>query len=375
VYPDSTNSDPRYIRNRLRLSVFPMLQAINNAAVGNICSVAMIAEAEQDFMGAFARFELMHATVRVVLAAPGAAAAAAAAAAAPADAAAEPGQACVGHDSPQDSSGTPQELQHAHQQSPLQQQQQEQERALVLNTGPAAEGLAAAVAAGVLDGLVGQAYSSQGISRDGGVFGAAAVEGLPSALPGSDKDPSQQQDECGQASAKPSASQQQQQQQLDKQRGKHPQQQRRKKQQPQHAQQACSKPEYHDALRASLLGDMHSAVLRRVIHLWLSAHTSRSVRLSQVQEVEQLLQHKQRRRQSSGAKTSTLWGSSCVMMHRGLLLLLDAQKVAQVSSGELQVQCVQRGPASSKAQDPATMGIAVSIRVGMPISAVLRHMS
>jgi hypothetical protein len=99
---------------------------------------------------------------------------------------------------------------------------------------------------------------------------------------------------------------------------------------------------------------MHPAVQGRVIHMWMSAQTSRSVRLSQVQEVQQLLQHKQQKGQSSGAKTSTLWDSSCVMQHQGLLMLLDGHSVEQVSAGHLQVKLVPRKPPSGTTQDAAS---------------------
>lgn len=230
IYPDSTNTDPRYVRNRLRLSVFPLLQGINSAAVNHICNAAEVARLEGQLVEALARVQLTAAAVHCRLV------------------------------------STPD----------LQQQD------------------SASLRLGVL--LIAQQQLS------------------------------------AQHASTPLA-QQRQQGRVQEQTGALP--------------GASSAGLHVQALRVPALSDLHPALQRKVVHLWLSKHTARYVGSRHVGEVLDLL----RPGQSTGDKTSTLWGSSCVLRHRQLLLVLDAASVRQVLAGELRVQQLtsQAGPDAQQA--------------------------
>jgi hypothetical protein len=112
------------------------------------------------------------------------------------------------------------------------------------------------------------------------------------------------------------------------------------------------------ALPVPALGNMHPALQRRVIQLWLSQHTRKSVTHLQVREVLQLLQPGH----GTGSKTSTMWRSSYVMRYQQLLLVLDAPMVQELLSGRLQVQRdVTDAAVSTQHVEPAAAGAAVQV--------------
>jgi hypothetical protein len=67
VWEDSTNSDQRYARNRLRLSVLPQLIAVNARAVQHIAASSELLQAEDELLEAMALRELQRAAVQYTL--------------------------------------------------------------------------------------------------------------------------------------------------------------------------------------------------------------------------------------------------------------------------------------------------------------------
>jgi hypothetical protein len=277
IYSDSTNTDTRYVRNRLRLSVFPLLQGINSAAVDHICSTAEIARLEGQLVEALAHVQLTAAAVHCRLAST----------------------------------------------ADLQQQQQQDSAYLRL-----------------------------------GVCIAQRQQ--------------HHQDELSAQQAWTPLAQQQQQQQDRVQEQQQQQEQQEQQQQEQQQQdrvlqeQTGASPAglYVQALRVPALAELHPALQRMVVHLWLSQHTPRSVSSRHVGEVLNLL----RPGRSTGDKTSTLWGSSCVLRHRQLLVVLDAAKVRQVRAGELHVQQLTSRAGTDAQQATAAAAAAARVLTEAPVS-------
>jgi hypothetical protein len=279
VYPDSTNLDQCYVRNKLRLAVFPLLQEINPAAADHICSAAEIAQLEWQLVDELARGQLAAAAgfCRIVSRSK--------------------------HAEPQEQ----QQQQHQgghhlqqHQQRRWRPEQEHQVPAVALS-----HWLHGGIGSGsfaMFDGLeLVPRLPLQGPQQLGGAaaFEASAAHSeLISVQP------------------------------------------RRSARQQQHQQQAWDQAKAQlvdtqlQALSVTALRNMHPALQRRVVQLWLSQHTPKSVTHLQVHEVLQLLQPGH----DTGSKTSTLWRSSCVMRYRQLLLVLDASMGQELLSGQLQVQ-------------------------------------
>jgi hypothetical protein len=91
-----------------------------------------------------------------------------------------------------------------------------------------------------------------------------------------------------------------------------------------------------DAVDIPAVLSLHPALQLRVLHLWLSQQNPKCAKVAQVREVWRLLQQGK----CTGAKSSTLWGSSYVMRYQQVLLVVDAVTGKQVLSGDVQVQRV-----------------------------------
>jgi len=319
IYPDTTNTDQRYMRNRLRLSVFPLLQSINQAAVMHICNAADIVKQESDLMNRLAHEQLAAALVP-----------------------------CHVVEAPQQqrgettAEGEPVGGLQATASCPVRPQ----------GTANAAQSTAAAKAGGSGSSSAGAAApattgrggrtSAQVAAGETG--GAAGVAFCGSYSAGLATVPWQlQQHTTAAAHMGPYINQVfeqqadtslQQQQNLDSRQQLIQPPPSQQQQQQQSGQQGSSL--YLNGLRVSVLAQQHPALQRRVVQLWLSQQTSRSVGFTHVEEVLQLL----RSGVGTGIRTSTLWGSSCVLRYKQLLLLLDAATVQQVLSRKLQVGCV-----------------------------------
>lgn len=266
VYPDITNLDQRYVRNKLRLAVFPLLQEINPAAVDHICGMAEIAQLECQLVDALAQVQLGATTVCCHLVSRGAQA------------------------------GVQVQQQQQGQRHLQPQQQQEEEHHLQ----------AVPVPPWLYGGHGGSAMLNNlqliprlplaGLQQRGGNAEAVPQAHFVSAQH-SWSVRLQQQRAWIQAEAQPSGVQLQ-------------------------------------ALSVPALADLHPALQRRVVQLWLSRHTCKSVTNQQVQEVLQLLQPGH----GTGSKTSTLWRSSSVVRYQQLLVVLDASTAQELMRGQLQVQ-------------------------------------
>ncbi|KAF6265066.1 hypothetical protein COO60DRAFT_1113856 [Scenedesmus sp. NREL 46B-D3] len=88
------------------------------------------------------------------------------------------------------------------------------------------------------------------------------------------------------------------------------------------------------ALSISSLQALPRALKARVVRAWLQQQLPTALTYAAVQEVLGLLQPGQ----GSGKRTGSLWGSSCVMRHRQLLVLLDGGGAGRLLAGELRLK-------------------------------------
>lgn len=282
IYADITNTDQRYMRNRLRLSVFPQLQGINSAAVEHICSLAEIARLEDGLLNNLAANQLAAAQVccHLVEATP----------------VEEPVQ-------QRGLQGSPAVAAVATQPRPL-------EATMQTDCHPSA---AAAAATSVCADKPAQTT----LQQDASLQHRRSSQG---------------------AEIQPAAEQCCQYDHQEQEQGFAVRQHHQN-----HHQQQCHQPiasadtEPVGALQVSVLLQQHPALQRRVVHMWLAQQTGRAVRTSQVQEVLALL----RPDRHTGDKTSTLWRSSCVLRHQELLLLLNVHALRQLMHGEVRLQLQQ----------------------------------
>jgi hypothetical protein len=246
-WEDSTNSDQRYARNRVRLSVLPQLMAVNARAVQHIAASSELLQAEDELLEALALQELQMASVQYTLL---------------------PTPAV-----------TPQQQQ---------QQQQQQQRA-------AAPPCTAA-----------DTTSSSSSSSGGGVA-TWDVSGLWPGVSDMPLHPSA--DIAGMFQATVWCK----------------------------GLQAVS---FHSgtALNISSLQSLPRALEARVVRAWLQQLLPSAPTYLAVHEVLGLLQPGQ----GSGRRTGSLWGRSCVMRHKQLLVLLESCDAAKLHAGELRLERQQQ---------------------------------
>jgi hypothetical protein len=240
-WEDSTNSDQRYARNRLRLSVLPQLIAVNARAVQHITASSELLQAEDELLEALALRELQRAAVQYTLL------------------------------------PTP---------AVTPQQQQQQHRAI-------------APLSAATDATSGSSSSSSVATWD------------PSTLwPGMDDmslHPSA--DIAGMFQATVWCK----------------------------GLQAVSYKS-GSALGIAALQSLPKALKARVVRAWLQQQLPTAPTYLAVQEVLGLLQAGQ----GSGSRTGSLWGSSCVMRHKQLLVLLEGGDAGKLHAGEVRLEQQQQ---------------------------------
>ncbi|WIA38141.1 hypothetical protein OEZ86_001499 [Tetradesmus obliquus] len=239
-WEDSTNSDQRFTRNRVRLSVLPLLTAINARAVQHIAAASEVLQAEDELLESMALHELRAASRHYSLL--------------PVPAAAQ------------------QQQQQDQQQQQQQEQQQEQRRRRQRQRQRPTS-----LKAQVIEGEHMPSHPSAAIA---GMFQASVwCKGL----------------------------------------------------------QAVSHKS-GTALSIFYLQGLPRALKARVARAWLQQQLPTAPTYLAIQEVLGLLQPGQ----GSGQCTGSLWGSSCVMRHGQLLVLLDGADASSLHAGRLRLELQQQ---------------------------------